>query len=65
MNPDTVAIVIPLLGYIVVSAAAVAAFVVRIERRLARMESKMRMMQLTLGGKAGRAFYTTTDNAHL
>jgi hypothetical protein len=65
VNPDLTAVVIPLIGYTVASAAAVAAFVVRIERRLSRMETKLRVLQLSIGGKAARAFEPTTDNAHL
>jgi hypothetical protein len=65
VSPDLAAVVLPLIGYVLASAAAVAAFVIRIERRLGRMENKMRLLQLTLGGKPGRAFAPTTDNAHL
>jgi hypothetical protein len=59
------AIVVPLVGYAIASTAAAVAFVVKIERRLMRMEAKLRVLQLTLGGKAARAFEPTTDNAHL
>jgi hypothetical protein len=64
VNPDLAAVVIPLIGYTVASAAAIATFVVRIERRLSRMDTKLRVLQLSIGGKAVRAF-ETTDNAHL
>jgi len=60
------AILVPVAGYAIAATGALIAFVVKIERRLARIEMKMRMLQLAYtGSHTRRAFLPTTDNAQL